>query len=251
MPEEPAGVVREHGDIFFFYRPRIDVEELRSLEDIQRFFFVLQPDRGLTREIVIGTKRLPDPDRHERAWAFVAGVWASGASLRGALGERVYETKTRGLRVQPAARPAGEGRYKIVEHSGHGHLAYTLELPPDLGEAQTILGIAAQASYIVAVRNPNAPAPAGIGSSRRAPELPNALLSRFGDRRFAPLDTPEWLDYDGVELVLIAAARAPERELGVELDAEDQRLEDADLFRDLGLDPSDLPLDPLATGDLR
>jgi hypothetical protein len=65
----------ERGDIFFFYRPRVGVPEVKRLEDVQRFFFILHPGRGeRLRRIVVGSKRLPDPERHERVWAFVADV---------------------------------------------------------------------------------------------------------------------------------------------------------------------------------
>jgi hypothetical protein len=45
----------------------------------------------------------------------------------------------------------------------------------------------------------------GVGVALAVPRL-ERLPERFGGRRFAPLDTPEWLDYEGVELVLIGAA---------------------------------------------
>jgi hypothetical protein len=117
--------VLERGDIFFFYRPRVGVGRVRSLADVQRFFLALHPDgQSRLREIIVGPKRLPDPGRHERCWAYVAGVWDSAEDFREELNRRVYETKTRGERVQPEARPSGEGRYAIVDHEGHGHLAY-------------------------------------------------------------------------------------------------------------------------------
>jgi hypothetical protein len=37
--------VLEQGDVFFFYRPRVGVEEVRRLDDVQRFFVVLEPER--------------------------------------------------------------------------------------------------------------------------------------------------------------------------------------------------------------
>jgi hypothetical protein len=241
----------ERGDIFFFYRPRVGVPAVHSLEDVQRFFFVLHPDGGARlREVIVGTKRLPDVRRHERAWAFVARVTDSAAYFRDELRRRTYQTKTRGERVQPETRPVGEGRYALVDHDGHTHLAYALELPPQPREAQRTLQIEPDASYVVAVRNPDAPPPPGIAPPARAPTLPERLRSRFGNRRFAQLDTPEWLDHEGVELVVIGAARAAERELGIELDAEEERIHDADLFQALRVRPADLPVEPLRSGRL-
>jgi hypothetical protein len=62
----------EHGDIFFFYRPRIDEEEPEGLDDVERFFFVLRPRSGRPlRLLVVGRKYLPDIEEHERNWGFV------------------------------------------------------------------------------------------------------------------------------------------------------------------------------------
>ncbi|HEY2319234.1 MAG TPA: hypothetical protein VGH67_13105 [Solirubrobacteraceae bacterium] len=245
----------ERGDIYFFYRPRVNVDEVRSLDDVQRLFFVLHVDgTHRLRDIIVGTKHLPDPDSHERVWAFVAQVSDRAEDLRAELRQRTYETKTRGERRQPPARPAGEGRYVIADHDGHSHLAYVLELPPELGDAQRAMRIEREASYVVAVRNPDAPAPPQMGRTGRTgrtPNLPEHLRNRFGGRRFAQLDAPEWLEHEGLELVIIGATREPGRELGLELDPQAEEVHDADLFRDLRIRPEDLPLEPLRSGKLR
>jgi hypothetical protein len=242
----------ERGNIYFFYRPRVNVDEVQSLNDVQRLFFVLSVDgTHRLRDIMVGTKHLPGPDGHERAWAFVALVSDRAGDLRAELSARTYETRTRGERHQPPARAAGEGRYLIADHDGHSHLAYVLELPRELGDAQRAMRIERRASYVVVVRNPDAPAPPGMGRTGQTPTLPEHLRNRFGGRRFAQLDAPEWLDHEGVELVIIGAARDPARELGLELDPQGEQLHDADLLRDLGIGPGDLPVEPLRSGKLR
>jgi hypothetical protein len=156
--------------VFFFYRPKVDADEVRSLDDVARFFFILDPDElDWDRMVVVGRKRLPDAERHERAWALVAEVEASPERVRGDLGPRVYRTKTRGVRVRPTARPVGEGRYVLADHEGHTHLAYGLELPSEPLDAQRLFGIDRQASYIIAVRNPEMPPPPGAGLPRARP----------------------------------------------------------------------------------
>jgi hypothetical protein len=57
-----------------------------------------------------------------------------GHSWRRSLSSRrsCTRTLTRGIRVQPEARPAGEGRYAIADHAGHTHLAYVLEFGIEL-----------------------------------------------------------------------------------------------------------------------
>lgn len=243
----------EQGDVFFFYRPRLGVEEVDDLVDVQRFFLILKPDRKRRfRRIILGRKRLPDPREHEREWAFVYEVDDDPAELREEIRGKVYETRTRGVRVEPAARPVGEGRYAIVDHEGHTHFAYVLELPEEPGAAQDLFRIRPEASYIVAVRNPAAEAPPGVGlRPAQRPGYPPELMERFGNRRFIALDDPQFLDIEGTELVLIGAADDPEAELGVRLDREQERLERADIFRRLRIRPDELPLEPLARGELR
>ena len=50
--------------------------------------------------------------------------------------------------------------------------------------------------------------------------------------------------------MVIGAARAAALELGVELDTEEERIHDADLFGALGVEPDELPLEPLRSGRL-
>jgi hypothetical protein len=240
--------ILERGDLFFFYRPRVETERVDDLRDVQRFFFVLEPDgTKLFRRLVVGRKRLPDPSSRERTWAFVAEVATRPEELLDELARKVYDTKARGTRVQAEARPAGEARYAIVEHEGHTHIAYALELPRRRGEVQKALGIERAASFIAAVRNPDAPAPRGTGlPSRERADFPKRLLELFRGRRFAPLAPPDFLNYEGAEIVLIGAAEDAERELGIDFDAQRERLETADLVRDLRLRiGEDVPAEPL------
>jgi hypothetical protein len=246
--------ILERGDIFFLYRPRVDEEHVEGLEDVQRLTVVLRRDQGrVYRRILVGRKRFPDPDQAgaQRYWAFVERVGRRAEEVSDDLGRERRQTRTRGTRVQPEARPAGQGRYAIVDHDGHTHLVYELELPLQPGAVQQDLQIRPEASYILAVINPRRPAPPAIGPrlSGRV-DLPDELMERFGDRRFAPA-TPELLDHEGVELVLIAAGhdlRAAGAE-DLDVDSERETQSTAELFRELS--PSDRPTEPLTTGEWR
>jgi hypothetical protein len=244
-------VILERGDVFWFLRPRVGVDQVRGLDDVQRFLLIMRPD-GTTRyrRLIVGCKRMPDPSAHEREWACVAAVTEDPEELHDDIQARRYGTKTRGVRLQPAARAVGEGRYVIADHDGHTHLATALELPPTPGGAQRRFGILEQASYIVAVRNPDVPVPRGAGlpPERRA-AFPPELRERLGKRPFAPLDPPSLLDHEGAEVVLIGASADARRALGIRLDAEQERLEEADIFAALGLQPGDVVVAPLARRD--
>jgi hypothetical protein len=242
--------VLERGAIAFFYRPRVERHAPRSEDDVQRFLVVLAPEgRSVFRLVQVGRKHLPaSGPRRERNWAFVAKVAADVADLELELRGFRYSTKTRGERDQPAARPAGEGRYAIVRHGEHAHLAYRLTLPAEPGPVQDELGIEARASYVVAVWNPEdrIPSPqAGLDEERTA-FFPDELQARFRGRRFAPLE-PGFLDREGAELVLVGARGDPEAELGLRLEPEGD--EDREVIGALDLDPVEHPLRPLFSGE--
>jgi hypothetical protein len=87
------------------------------------------------------------------------------------------------VREQPAARIAGEGGYAIIDHDGdHAHLSYRLD-GPGARFAEDELRVHPEASFVVAVRNPD------------GDDAP----------RFVAL-APRLLDQPGVDLILIAAA---------------------------------------------
>jgi hypothetical protein len=114
---EASPEILEQGDIYFLYRPKVRGEEeamgeqpaAEDLGDVQNFYIVLKPERGRFRLISVGRKRLPDIEEHERLWGFVDMIADSGKAIEEELQSATYATKTRGERVLPAARPAGEG----------------------------------------------------------------------------------------------------------------------------------------------
>lgn len=40
MVKEDRSEVIEQGDMFFFYRPKVDAEEVENIKDVQRFYMV-------------------------------------------------------------------------------------------------------------------------------------------------------------------------------------------------------------------
>jgi hypothetical protein len=151
----------EAGDLFFFYRPRVGVAEVAGRDDVQRLFMVMAPEgRRLFRLLVIGRKKLPEVAkgaRHpeDRNWVLNALTTSKIEDLRGELEAKRYWTKTRGERFLGAARSAGEARYALIRHGNHTELAVALRLPRTPGPAQDEFRILDQASYIIAVRNPD------------------------------------------------------------------------------------------------
>ncbi|WP_413804577.1 hypothetical protein [Streptomyces sp. OE57] len=247
-----ASDVIERGDIYFVYRPRVERERVHGVGEVQRLFMILQPSHDKrSRRLVIGRKHLPRPEEHERFWGFVDEVAERPEAVAEDLGRRRYDTQTRGARTQPEARPAGEGRYALVRHGDHTHLTYELELPEQPGDVQEELTIEPEASYIIAVKNPEAGTPAGasLPPQQRA-DLPKRKRERFEGRRFTDAD-PGLLDQEGIEFVLIGAAHDVEEELDVQLDAEAEDAESAEIFRRLHMTRESHPTEPLTKGEWR
>nr|AIN39805.1 hypothetical protein [Zoysia matrella] len=54
---DPKLEILEKGEIFFFYRPKVDKDEARSPDDVQRMYIVLRPESG---ERAVEEKQAPD-----------------------------------------------------------------------------------------------------------------------------------------------------------------------------------------------
>lgn len=242
--------VLEEGDIFFLYRPTVDEDDPHGLGDVQRFHIVLRPHGGgKTRLLTVGRKRLPEVDSHERNWGFVDVVTDSAGELEEGLSEETYATKTRGEQRRPAARPAGEGVYAISLEDGQMHLSYALELPKKPDEVQKTLRIAPEASFAISVKNPEKGQPKGAGlRPEQKVDYPKKLQEEFRDRRFAREDV-HLLDYEGAEFIMVGSRSNPEAEYGLELDAEAEDYEHAEIIRKLRMVKSRHPVKPLFEGE--
>jgi hypothetical protein len=257
--EQDAGPeILEQGDIYFAYRPKVraeaEEEEVAAdgLGDVQSFYVVLKPQGGRFRLINIGRKRLPDVEGHERNWGFVELIADSGKAIEEALRRETYDTKTRGERVQPAARPAGEGVYALVREGGKLHLAWALELPKEPGPVQKAFRIPREASLAISIANPEkrgGPRTAQLSEEQKA-EYPKELQDEFRDRRFATED-PRLLDFEGAQIILIGARTDPENAYDIDLQPEQESASSADIFRQLRFAKSRHPVEPLLEGEWR
>ena len=159
FPSNEVSVIEE-GNIFFYCRPKIDVEDVESISEAQRFYMILDPKGkgSKSRLAVMGKKRLPSATEHERFFGFIEAVSDDVGNLVKSLGERQYETKTRGTRVLKAAKEIGKGTYSIELEDGHytskaggTRLHFELESPPEPGELQSEFQVPKKGSYVMQV----------------------------------------------------------------------------------------------------
>ncbi|SOC53422.1 Protein of unknown function [Chromohalobacter canadensis] len=235
----------EKGDIYFFYRPKVNVEKVQGLDDVQRTYMVLAPDDGdAARLFVVGKKRMPKipqgkPQSTAREW-MMNDMTGKPKEIGKALAPLEYDTKTQGEQEQGEAIPVGEGRYAIFERNNSTRLAYRLSSPDKPGKAQRELGILAEASYIISVRNPELDVP-GFPDSR--PNYPKRLQEKFAEKRWIDIDDSKLLDYESAQFLLIGAHDALSEE-EITLGGK------PNLFKTLGLKKRNWPTEALEAGKL-
>ncbi|KAG0704402.1 hypothetical protein DFH29DRAFT_997700 [Suillus ampliporus] len=291
------GVI-ERGHIYFFYRPKVQRKEVRSINDVSKFQILLVPspsevsvhgeseaqskdvsgsdademnlvtqgadaapapestmkDKKHFRLLIIGKKSLPDPERGKHApfWATVTSVGDNLHDLEERLGEKTYETKTRG-----PVRLAGRGVYAIVNSQGDvpsrnaTHLGYHLSHPTKLGDVQEALGIHIASSFVIQIKNPNAEVAGqrvGLPKSRRANYSEGIMKHVFGrgergrsssiGLRFTSCNCIELLDHEGAELLLIPA-------LLEEVGRRESEEQVKQIFKELAFDKDRFPTEAL------
>jgi hypothetical protein len=251
----PQSTILEQGDIFFFYRPKVRSEKVDNIEDVRRFFVVLAPEsNNLYRLLVIGKKSLPkiretEARSSERYWARVGGIFNDPTLL-------TKELLSKEFREGDMARPAGEGKYAFVDHNKHTELAFILELPKELGEAQKELGIQKEASYIITVINPKIPRrEENLPSTEDPPKYPELILNDFSDdENFVPLSRNlKFIDYQNAQIILIGAREGKDtltQELGINVENENENDHSADIFTKLRIHKDQVPIKPLMQGKL-
>ena len=259
--------VIESGDIFFFYRPKIDTEEVHDIDDVQRFYMITCKDINVDDEnknrnknyrlFMLGSKKMPEiverkSGSEERNWALNILTSSNLDKIHNELLiPAEYTTKTRGKRRLSPAQPAGEGKYSITRHDGHTELAYILEIPEIPGKTQLEFEIKKEASYIVSVKNPEIfiPGYAAFSKQDKKPDYPKHIKEKFGEKRWINVDDPEILDYENTQLLLIGARkRNVEEELGIEIDEERENKISTDIFKELKIKKEEIPLQSFLKG---
>jgi hypothetical protein len=255
MSRREKSQVVEHGDIFFFYRPKVGKEEVDGIEDVQRFYMVTAPEGGKYRLFVVGQKQLPEivegkSTSEEKNWALNILSTSNTEDIRKELMPAEYQTETKGTRRIGAAMPAGEGKYSIVKHENHTELAYVLELPEVPGPIQKEFEIKKEASYIISVKNPDKQVRGFAAFEKRKPQYPASIKEKFGDRRWINVEDAEIMNYENAQVLLIGARKKDvQEELGIDLNEERETADTAELFKELKIRKEQVPLKSLLKGE--
>lgn len=183
----PSNIL-EKGIIYFFFRPRVNVDDPNGMSEIARSFFVLRPtplgaefngeqgslDKDASCRLIMLPKKKFPVSHVEKDMAFVEKAGKSMKDLQETfIASTTYQTKTLGERTTHEARPYAEGVYAITSTKRTSHLAYIITLPKELGEVQTSFGLHERGSWIVQSKNPKFPGPP-IGQLPKEAEYPES-----------------------------------------------------------------------------
>jgi len=218
-----ADGVLESGVVYWFFRPKIGIEEAKSIDDVQKFYMLLAPSPSLDnprdgvhsttstkRLLILGNKKLPAVKEkgHGRVWGFVDAVSNKIEEFEETLGAFTYQTKTRGERHVQAVRVVGEGIYKFIRHQRRVSFAYVLEVPAEPTEVQLSFNVVKEASYIISIKNPHMPGPQGRWGPGQKADVPPAVMKAFEgvrveDKKWITADPPGLLNHAHLEVLFI------------------------------------------------
>src|SRR5436305_6683603 len=142
--------ILQSGSIYFFYRPKVK----NSLKEVQRFFFVLQPqNQNKYQLLIVGKKQLP-PAAKDSYFLFLEAIKNNKEDLLSVLNKKHYLTKTRGERILPTSRCLGVGKFLLVSHHNHTHFIYQLTNPSQIKEIQQEFNLKKEDDYLISIKNP-------------------------------------------------------------------------------------------------
>jgi hypothetical protein len=242
----------ERGRVYFLYRPKVNLDRVGSLDDVDRVYLVLHPDdRSIYRLIALSGKTLPTKGG-DRLSAYVDRVAASGAEIsREFRPDTARNELPRDLQMQhylAAIRPAGEGVYVLFRHDDHSLFSYVRELPAEAGDVQKALGILDQQVFRLTIRNPDLAPTQQPGLDDRSADFPADLAELFNGQSYLAADPPDFLNYEGAELQLVGLNVHAAEDFGIDADPEFEEPQSAEVFNDLHLSRREVPTAPLFNG---
>jgi hypothetical protein len=136
----------EKGVIYFFFRPRLETENVSSLNDVQISYLLLHPTKSDVSSVQNNLRMIQIPEialsvtgTHQRLLAFLISKDESVNNSKNDIEESKVSNATREGRFQPDARLVAEKVYVIYgdQHGRRTHFAYLLTLPSATTAAAT------------------------------------------------------------------------------------------------------------------
>lgn len=234
------------GNLYAFYRPKVEENNPTGPQDIQRFFLVLQLGDAHFSLLALGKKRMPVESSHRLEYAFVENVADSKETLHTYLEKKTYDTATQGKRHLPAARAVAEGKFILFQHRNVAQFAYELQMQKK-GPSQDDFDLLPKANYVISIKNPHHEGNKGLPKEERA-NYPEKLQRAFGDYKFTPLRDLEYLRYKGAEILLIDDKSGDEEFMTDEIKKALDSFPHKKIEKELKLDRANVSKDPLKTG---
>lgn len=261
VTESNAPVIMEKGQVYFFYRPKVNLHTVKDLDDVQRFYIILRPtthsEGSMLRLLYIGKKKLPDVGSHQKFWGQVEKVSTNMDDIRNLLRGYAYETKEHERHSVEIARPLAEGCYVLIEHHKNAHLAYVLELPEEPHEAQHVFNVNKEGSFVLSIKNPEAESTSDLVPNRSEADKP-----KYTEEQMEEFEGKRWqkphldlLNKDHAEVLLIGASGDLKQELGIygeelEREAKESKETTKTFMKDLHMSLKNVHTESLVQGTL-
>lgn len=110
---EPEVEIQEKGEVFFFYRPKVDKEEAHSPDDVQRMYIVLRPES--VPERAVEEKQAPDSGKEGKKRKTRHGGDDKGGGDEGGHGKEEVNVEER-----PLLRLIVMGKKSLPDPAKHG-----------------------------------------------------------------------------------------------------------------------------------
>lgn len=178
--------ILEKGNIFFFYRHRVNGAGAHGIDDVARSFIVLRPASpvtapdvknssfglGATFRLLVVPKKVLPKSGGVKEMGFVEKAQVTLKELQETfIAGFDYETRTHGARTMPEAKLYAKGVYTITSTHQGSYLAYILTDPKKLGPVQEDFGLQERGSWIVQSKNPKVFSPPSV-SLPDSPDYP-------------------------------------------------------------------------------
>ncbi|KAI9892594.1 MAG: hypothetical protein M1814_001287 [Vezdaea aestivalis] len=212
---DPPPSLLEKGILYFFTRPRVNVDEPHAVADIARTFLVMRPiplsaslsdtaamsDESAANRLIALPKKVFPRDESDKFMIFTEKAPASLADLK------LYLTSPSApdsnASSVPACLLAGEGVYTLSSLRGTTHLSYKLTLPDSPSTLQKALGIAESGHFALSAKNPNVKGPANATLSKK-PAYGKDITKRFGNRAWAEVKE-DMLGVENAQFLIIGS----------------------------------------------